>query len=451
MSVHENSKNHRQCFTQWKELERNLFYNRGIIDAELQQQIQRENQKWCDILKRLLHCIKYLAMQNLALRGHRESLQPNAYTGNLLGLLKQVSNFDPVIKDHLKFAKSHPGSNTYLSPNIQNEFIHIIASTVRANLLKKVHKAKYYGVMFDSTPDLAHCEQMSEVVRSKCYDNAAVKAGQQSGVHQKIKGKKNFVIFVNCDNHSLNLVDVHAAKEEIAVPINLKSDFDTRWNAKAESVKPVHTYIDEIVEVFQNLMIDESASNETKSDAKQLCNRILTYDFLPLLGFWNKVLGRIDSVRKWLLQDYFQNESEVLVNDSIKKGVQSCHKWCVEFERRQRGKKKGMDGEMSRDVGLTAKEEMDRLCFNTEINHSKDQCKKFGEVYSSDVDGQELYKEILDCKMMCSIGVMTSNECKVQQDVIETLSNEEKITISLRCNIELSNLTIYVKDILQNI
>ena len=43
---------------------------------------------------------------------------------------------------------------------------------------------------------------------------------------------------------------------------------------------------------------------------------------------------------------------------------------------------------------------------------------------------------------MYSIGLMTSDACKGQQDVIETLSNEEKITISLRCNIELSNLTI---------
>ena len=92
---------------------RNLFYNRGIFDTELQQQIQRENQKWCDILKRMLHCIKYLAMQNLALRGHRESLQSNANSGNLLGLLKLVSNFDPIVKDHLKFAESHPGSTIF--------------------------------------------------------------------------------------------------------------------------------------------------------------------------------------------------------------------------------------------------------------------------------------------------------------------------------------------------
>ena len=31
---------------------------------------------------------------------------------------------------------------------------------------------------------------------------------------------------------------------------------------------------------------------------------------------------------------------------------------------------------------------------------------------------------------MCSIGLMTSDACKGQQDVIETLSNEEKIIIS---------------------
>ena len=43
---------------------------------------------------------------------------------------------------------------------------------------------------------------------------------------------------------------------------------------------------------------------------------------------------------------------------------------------------------------------------------------------------------------MCSIGLMTSDACEGQQDVIETLSNEVKIIISLRCNIELSNLAI---------
>ena len=118
--------------------------------------------------------------------------------------------------------------------------------------------------MFDSTPDQAHHEQMSEVVRyvevdferktvhvgesfrsfiqisqmdieslvedilkeleknemelqdcrSQCYDNAAVMAGLRSGVNQRISEKNSLAVFVNCDNHSLNLVGVHATKQD---------------------------------------------------------------------------------------------------------------------------------------------------------------------------------------------------------------------------------------------
>ena len=114
-----------------------------------------------------------------------------------------------------------------------------MASTVRDSLLERIRKVKYYGPIFDSTPDQAHREQMSEVVRyvdinfekktvqikesflgfipisdkdaaslvqeilkqlekdnmnlqdcrSQCYDNAAVMAGHKTGVHQRIKKK----------------------------------------------------------------------------------------------------------------------------------------------------------------------------------------------------------------------------------------------------------------------
>ncbi|CAN8026749.1 unnamed protein product [Ixodes persulcatus] len=95
----------------------------------------------------------------------------------------------------------------------------MMAAAVRDSLLQRIRKAKYYGNMFDTTPDQAHREQMSEVVRyvdvdfdkksvkvrkkdaesfievilskleedkmnledcrSQCYDNAAVMAGQK--------------------------------------------------------------------------------------------------------------------------------------------------------------------------------------------------------------------------------------------------------------------------------
>ena len=270
LTVHENAKNHRECFTQWKEMERHFAANKGIVDAELQTQIETEKQKWRNVLKRILHCIKFLATQNLALRGHRESLSTcdgseSNNVGNFLGLIKLLAIFDPVMNNHLTQVKNHPRTTSYFSPRVQNEFIHLMATTVRQSLLRSIRKSKYYGLMFDSTPDQAHREQMSEVVRyvevdferksvrvresflgfiqisqkkagslvdeilkqlekddmdlqdcrSQCYDNAATMAGHRTGVHQRISEKNNLAIFVNCDNHLLNLVGVHAAKQDI--------------------------------------------------------------------------------------------------------------------------------------------------------------------------------------------------------------------------------------------
>ena len=47
-------------------------------------------------------------------------------TGNLLGLLKLVANFDAFVKEHIQFVESHPGLTLHFSPKIQNEFIHTI-------------------------------------------------------------------------------------------------------------------------------------------------------------------------------------------------------------------------------------------------------------------------------------------------------------------------------------
>ena len=167
MIVHENAKHRRECSKTWKELERNLSNKTGIINTEFQVQIENEKQKWHQILKRILHGIKYLAEQNLALRGHRESLQADSdlNVGNFLGLMKFLAVFDSVLREHLGFIKSHPLSTSYLSSGVQNEFIHLVGSHVCKNLTEKIKKAKYCSLIFDSTPDQAHREQVLEVVR----------------------------------------------------------------------------------------------------------------------------------------------------------------------------------------------------------------------------------------------------------------------------------------------
>lgn len=102
------------------------------IDAELEAQIQTEKQRWRDVLKRILSCIKFLASQNLALRGHTENLAVDdvCNVGNFLGLLKLVAQYDPLLSNHLEHARQYSGSISYLSPQIQNEFISLLASKV---------------------------------------------------------------------------------------------------------------------------------------------------------------------------------------------------------------------------------------------------------------------------------------------------------------------------------
>ncbi|XP_053101887.1 52 kDa repressor of the inhibitor of the protein kinase-like [Hemicordylus capensis] len=522
ISVHENAKNHLECFAQWIEMERNIAGNRGLIDAELRSQIEKEKQRWREILTRILNCIKYLATQNLPLRGHRESLQLyDTNVGNFLGLVKLMATCDPVMKEHLTHVESHPGSTSYLSPAVQNEFIHLMASTVRKSILGGIRKAKYYGLMFDSTPDLAHREQMSQVVqyveidyeshtvrvresflgfiklsqkdaesltkdileklekdgmelqdcRSQCYDNAAVMAGHRSGVAQRIREQNKLAVFVNCDNHSLNLVGVHAAKEDVemesffgtidslyaffsrstqrwqrlrdAVPVSLKSESETRWSSRTEAVKPVNNHLERILEVLLDMRDDADETVESGSDAKHLRIHLLSYEFLTLLGFWNKILARIDSVQKRLqdpkmnfhnaelhlkvLQDCFH------VSEALDVGHRLCEEWDVDFERRPRRKKR-MPGEKSRDAGLTAREEMERvmkgaldrlnrelgerftrlhdtdakfgflldsegLCYSADTENLKNNCENFCTMYSTDVD-VALYDELLVCRML---------------------------------------------------
>ena len=140
------------------------------------------------------------------------------------------------MKEHLSHVERHPGATPYLSPLMHNQCIQLMASTVYKKLLQSTHKAKYFGLMFDSTPDQAHKEQMAQTVHyvdidfqkktihvkdsflafnqlkqkdaqsivevvleqmekdkmpledclSQCYDNAAVIVGYISGVQQRI-------------------------------------------------------------------------------------------------------------------------------------------------------------------------------------------------------------------------------------------------------------------------
>lgn len=123
---HENSPIHRQSFMQWKTLELSLN-NIQTVDKALQEQICIEKQRWREVLARIISCIQYLAAQNLAFRGHRESISDESNSGNFLELLKLISKYDTVLANHVA---------AYLSPAIQSELIDLMANAVQSDSFK---------------------------------------------------------------------------------------------------------------------------------------------------------------------------------------------------------------------------------------------------------------------------------------------------------------------------
>jgi len=47
-------------------------------------------------------------------------------------------------------------------------FLHVenkyVESCVENKILNEVREAKYYAILFDSTPDIAHIDQMTEII-----------------------------------------------------------------------------------------------------------------------------------------------------------------------------------------------------------------------------------------------------------------------------------------------
>lgn len=270
VSAHEETSAHEDAKIRWVELQMRLEMN-ATIDNVHEENINRIASNWREILKRILDCIRFLCRQNLAFRGHREILSSTQNAGNFLELIKFLGKYDPVVREHLVRAQAKPNTVSYLSPLIQNEFISILGRRVLDVILEEVREAKYYAIIFDSTPDLAHVDQMSQVlryvkiaggnvevketflgflqlkeknaealtklileklaedqldiqdIRGQGYDNAATMSGVHRGVQRRILDLNPLATYFPCNNHSLNLAGVHSAQ----VSVNATTFFGT--------------------------------------------------------------------------------------------------------------------------------------------------------------------------------------------------------------------------------
>lgn len=248
---HEASKSH--CEAAFVFVKRLTTVNR--VDSALAQQAVSEQMYWKEILKRMLSTIRFLACRGLPFRGKNEVLG-NCENGNYLGTLELLSEFDPLLRSHLKnYGNKGKGHTSYLSSTICDEFIALLAAEVRAKIFQEINRNRYFALIVDSTPDVSHIDQLTIVIRfvdekgvarerflaflenvghkgeemveavlgflktsgliildcrGQSYDNASNMTGIYKGLQIRIVGINPLAVFVPCGAHSLNLVLEHA-------------------------------------------------------------------------------------------------------------------------------------------------------------------------------------------------------------------------------------------------
>ena len=140
----------------------------------MQDFMDKEKNKWREILHRGVEAIKFLCKQNLSLRGHREDSN-SRNQGNFLETLKLLAKYNAVVKEHLSVIQlSIKGMTTYLSPTIQNELIELFGKKVKHLILEEIKAAKCFSILLDSIPDISHIDQMALNVRYVKVDSSEV-------------------------------------------------------------------------------------------------------------------------------------------------------------------------------------------------------------------------------------------------------------------------------------
>ncbi|XP_057663115.1 zinc finger MYM-type protein 5-like [Diorhabda carinulata] len=161
IEAHENSDFHKTNISHFKA----RAAIQGRVDQRLMMQLDEEILYWKKVLHRVIVIIKSLAIRGLPFRGHSERIG-DPHNGNFLGSLELLAEFDPFLSEHLKlYARPGRGNISYLSKTIYEEIILLIQNKVLQHISEEVQSAKYFGVIVDSTPDIAHVDQLTIIIR----------------------------------------------------------------------------------------------------------------------------------------------------------------------------------------------------------------------------------------------------------------------------------------------
>ena len=212
------------------------------------------------ILGRLIDCVKFCGVFELALRGKDES-EGSSNPGIFRGLVDLVASLDEVFEEHLRTATVFKGT----SKTVQNELLDCMASVIRERIVE-VKSARFVAIQVDETTDVSTQTQLVLVLRyidgkhavqerffefvpiasttassiaeailerlnsvftddDKCkliaqaYDGASVMRGERAGVQQKVREEYKNAHYLHCYAHQLNLIMQQATSHVPAVRV----------------------------------------------------------------------------------------------------------------------------------------------------------------------------------------------------------------------------------------
>lgn len=213
------------------------------------------------ILARLIDCVKFCGVFELALRGKDESEGSNN-PGIFRGLVDLVASLDEAFEEHLKTATVFKGT----SKTVQNELLESMLAVIRGHITEEVKSAKFVAIQADETTDVSTQTQLVLVLRyidsnhavqercfeflpvmdatseaiasvlldrlnslfsegdrekliAQAYDGASVMRGERAGVQQKVRAHFKNAHYVHCYAHQLNLIMQQATSHIPAVRV----------------------------------------------------------------------------------------------------------------------------------------------------------------------------------------------------------------------------------------
>ncbi|XP_065662727.1 uncharacterized protein LOC136085354 [Hydra vulgaris] len=235
-----------------------------------------------------------------------------------------LTQFDPVLKQHIDtFANKGKGNVNYLSKTICEELIDIMSQKVLTHIITEIKKAKYWGIIVGSTPDISHVDQHSVIFRY--YLNGHVYERFFCFLQFKSHDGKSLITDIldllerydiditNCRGQAYdNASNMSGKYSELQAPsthrwdllkgnhATLKRLSDTRWSCRSDASKSLVENFDGIHAALCHKAEDTEEKSGTRHEALCLLNKITKLEFAFMAVLWHHILKRFNAVSKFL-------------------------------------------------------------------------------------------------------------------------------------------------------